>query len=355
MNRLRTMLRFGLPIVLAGGAYLAWSALQPVPLPAGFASGNGRIEGTAIDIAAKIPGRIREVLANEGDFVSAGEAVARMDTAVLDAQLREAIAQYERAKIAVETARSLVTQRRAEKDAAEAVVAQRRTELDAAQRRLARTEDLAARGTAAQQTLDDDRARFEGGRAALAAAIAQRAASDAAIGFAQSQVIGAAADVEAARAAIERIQADIEDSTLRAPRDGRVQYRVAEVGEVLAAGGRVLNIIDLSDVYMTFFLPTREAGRTALGAEVRIRLDALPQLLLPARISFVANVAQFTPRTVETAAEREKLMFRVRARIAPDLLRRHIAQVKTGLPGVAFVRLDPEAPWPTGLQGELVQ
>lgn len=152
------------------------------------------------------------------------------------------------------------------------------------------------------------------------------------------------------RAAIDTIKADIEDSTLTSPRDGRVQYRVAQPGEVLAAGGRVLNLVDLGDVYMTFFLPTAQAGRLAIGAEARLVLDAWPQYVIPARISFVSNVAQFTPKTVETTEERQKLMFRVKAQIAEDLLRKYIEQVKTGLPGLAYVRLDPAAEWPTRLQ-----
>src|SRR3546814_18189047 len=102
------------------------------------------------------------------------------------------------------------------------------------------------------------------------------------------------------------IQVACDDRTLRAPRDGGGQYRVAEPGEVLPAGGTVLNLVDLGDVYMTFFLPTQEAGRVALGAEVRLVLDAAPQYVIPARATFVADVAQFTPKTVETTEEREK-------------------------------------------------
>ena len=161
--------------------------------------------------------------------------------------------------------------------------------------------------------------------------------------------------IEASRSTIERLQADIEDSSLKAPRDGRVQYRVAEPGEVVAAGGRVLNMLDLSDVYMTFFLPTAVAGRIALGAEVRLVLDAAPQYVIPASVSFVASEAQFTPKTVETAIEREKLMFRVRAHIPPDLLRKHISEVKTGLPGVAYVLLDANPGWPDRLKVKMPQ
>lgn len=109
-------------------------------------------------------------------------------------------------------------------------------------------------------------------------------------------------------------------------------------------------MVDLSDVYMTFFLPTAVVGRVALGTEVRLVLDAAPQYVIPARVSFVADVAQFTPKTVETASERQKLMFRVRAQIPPDLLRKYITQVKTGLPGVAYIRLNPKVEWPAHLQ-----
>ena len=195
----------------------------------------------------------------------------------------------------------------------------------------------------------------QGASAAVNAAKAQLAASDAALNTAKAQIVDSEAAVDAARAAIETIAADIDDSTLTAPRDGRVQFRVAQPGEVLAAGGRVLNLVDLGDVYMTFFLPTAQAGRVAIGSDVRLVLDAFPQVVIPAKATFVANVAQFTPKTVETEEERLKLMFRIKAHISPELLRKYIQQVKTGLPGVAYVRLDPQAEWPAGVQGKLVQ
>ena len=351
------MLKVGAVLLVVGGmlAYFAWQELQPDTLGDGFAQGNGRIEATEVDIAAKIAGRVAEILVDEGDFVRAGDILAKMDTSVLEAQLHEAEAQLARAMINVETAKSQVTQREFERKAAEAVVAQRQAEREAARKRLVRTQELAARGTAAEQVLDDDRARFEAAKAAVAAAEAQVAAAEAAVGYARAQVVGAEAEVEAVKATIERIQADIEDSALKSPRDGRVQYRVAEPGEVLAAGGTVLNIVDLTDVYMTFFLPTRDAGRVAIGADVRLVLDAAPHLVIPAKATFVSDVAQFTPKTVETKEERQKLMFRVKARIDPDLLRKHIEQVKTGLPGMAYVQLDRNAEWPAELQVNVPQ
>lgn len=339
-------------IVLAG-AYL-WQRTQSDEQGA-IASGNGRIEATEIDIAAKTPGRLAEIHVSEGEFVAAGQVLARMDTRTLEAELRQAQAQLGQARSAVATARSQLSQAESEKAAAEAVLVQNEAEYEAARRQWARSSELAEKGAISEQVADNDRARVLSAQAGVRAAEAQISAAQAAIVTAGARIDGAEADVAAVQATIERIEAELDDSRLEAPRDGRVQYIVARPGEVVGAGGPVLNLVDLSDVYMTFFLPTRAAGRVALGTEVRLVLDAAPRYTIPANVSFVADVAQFTPRTVETQAEREKLMFRVRARIPPDLLRRHLEQVKTGLPGVAYVRLDPEMPWPPELAQNLVQ
>jgi HlyD family secretion protein len=207
-----------------------------------------------------------------------------------------------------------------------------------------------AAGAASEQERDDSRGLFYAAQAAVETAKANVAAAEAAISTAESQVIAAQASVEATQATIERLKADIDDSDLKSPRDGRVQYRVSQPGEVLSAGGKVLNLVDLGDVYMTFFLPTLAAGQVQMGAEVRLVLDAAPQYVIPAHVSFVSDIAQFTPKTVETAEERQKLMFRIKARIDPELLKQHIRSVKTGLPGMAYVRLDPRAEWPANLQ-----
>ncbi|HEY5512052.1 MAG TPA: HlyD family efflux transporter periplasmic adaptor subunit [Geomonas sp.] len=336
-------------------ALAAWQRYGGNKKDEGVVSGNGRIEAVEIDVAAKTAGRVKDILVHEGDFVKAGQVVALMDIEVLDAQHREAKAQLQQAQSAVATARSQTVQRSSEKAAALAVVAQREAELGVSKKRLSRSSTLAAEGATSQQEADDDRAKYDSSAAATGAARAQVAAAQAAIVTAREQVAGAESNVEAARATVERIQADIKDSALKSPRDGRVQYRIAQPGEVVGAGGRVLSLVDLSDVYMTFFLPTNSAGRIALGTEVRLILDAAPQYVVPAKVSFIADVAQFTPKTVETASEREKLMFRIRAQVPVELLKKHILQVKTGLPGMAYVRQDPKVPWPTRLQVRLPQ
>ncbi|WP_313239684.1 HlyD family secretion protein [Stutzerimonas kunmingensis] len=335
--------------VVVALAWWGWTKFADSGPGEGFVSGNGRIEATEIDIATKLPGRIEDILVREGDFVTAGQPLARMQLETLEAQRDEAFAMRQQAEHAVTAAQAQVALREADVAAAQALVGQRESELDAAQRRLARSETLSREGAASIQELDDDRARVRGAQATLAASKAQTAAARAAVEAAKAQLVGARSSVTAATASIIRIEADIRDSELRAPRDGRVQVRVAQPGEVLGSGGRVLNLIDLSDVYLTFFLPETVAGRVGLGSEVRIVLDAAPEYVIPATVSFVASAAQFTPKTVETASERQKLMFRVRAQISPKLLREHLNQVKTGLPGVAWIKLDANAEWPQNL------
>jgi len=255
----------------------------------------------------------------------------------LQAQRAEALAREQQAQQAVSGAQAQVALRESDHQAVQALVLQRESELDAAQRRLVRSETLAKEGASSAQELDDDRARARSMQAALAASKAQVNAALAAIVAARTQVTGAQSSVKAAEATTARVDVELADSDLKAPRDGRVQYRVAQAGEVLGAGGKVLNLVDLSDVYMTFFLPETVVGRVALGSEARIVLDAAPQFVIPAKVSFVASTAQFTPKTVETA------------KIDRDLLLKYLAQVKTGLPGLAWVKVDSNAAWPASL------
>ncbi len=341
-----------LAALIAAGA---WRYLRPGADETGLAKGNGRIEATEIDVSTKIAGRVQEVLVNEGDFVAAGQVLARIQSDSLEAQLAEAEAQHRQAQNAVASAEAAVAARESDKLAAEAVVVQRQAEWTAQKQRLERTEALTKQALLPPQTLDDNRAATLSAEAAVSASKAQAAAAEAAIRAATAQVKGAISTAEAAAATIARIKSDLNDCALKAPRSGRVQYRITQIGEVLGVGGKVLNLVDLADVYMTFFLPETAAGRVALGSDVRIVFDAAPEYVVPAKVSYVSSVAQFTPKTVETATERQKLMFRVKAQIDPELLQKHLRQVKTGVPGVAWIKLDPAVEWPARLTPKVPQ
>ena len=336
-------------LLLGAEAAYAWRGARSAGPGEGFVSGNGRIEAVEIDIATRQPGRVAEILVEEGELVQPGQVLARMDLQSLRAQRAEAVAREQQARDAVAGARAQLAMRRSDEAAAGALVVQRMSELDAAQRRLVRSTTLAQKGAVAAQELDDDRARMRGIAAAVQAARAQQEAARAAVEAAQAQLVGAGSAVAAAEATTARIDAELAEGVLSAPRAGRIQYRVAQPGEVLPGGGTVLNLIDLTDVHMSFFVPERAAGRVALGAEVRLRLDAAPDFVVPARVTYVASAAQFTPKTVETASEREKLMFRVKAQVDRAILERYADYVKAGVPGVAWIQLDPRQPWPPEL------
>jgi HlyD family secretion protein len=312
--------------LVVAGASVWWFYFRIPPL-VGFASGNGRLEVQEIDVATKFPGRIAEVLVDEGDSVQVGQVVARMDTSSLNAQVREAEAQVLRSRQGQITAKALI--------------AQRRSETLLAERDFERARALYVNANISAKDYDRARSTMDTAKAATTQAEAQLAEADATIAASLAQK--------------ERIQVDLKDSVLTAPRSGRVQFRLAEPGEVLASGGKVLTLIDPTDVYMTVFLPAAEAGKIALGAQARITLDAAPNLVIPSAVSFVADKAQFTPKEVETRTEREKLMFRIKVKIDPELVKGHEAQVKPGLPGVAYVQLDSSVQWPPFLQTKLIR
>ena len=283
-------------ILLAILAIIAWQLYKHHKKDNTYSS-NGRIEGTEIDIAPRNGQRIIEMLVREGDYVETGQVVARMDTDVLQADLKEAIAKLLQAESLVAVSEKELLQRQSDKTAAGAQLKKDEAELENAEKTLARSTALAPEGAFSQQEFDNDQARYKAAHAARDASLAKVENADAAIARVREQIIGDQAIIAAAEAAMARIQVDINDSTLTCPREGRVQYRVAQIGEVVASGGRIVRMLDLTDIYMTFFLPTDLVGRIPIGDEARIVLDAFPDYVIPAYISFISDVAQFTPKT----------------------------------------------------------
>ena len=329
-----------------------------------FASGNGRLEATEINIAAKLAGKIEQLLVDEGDYVKADQTLVQMQTNTLMAELEQANATIKVKEAELEQAKAQLQVEEASLAAANASLASAKSALAAktstynnAKSRYERSKELMEKDVTSRQTFENDEALFQSAAADVDSAKADIQSVEADIKSVEATIVSdkaaiqkAEASIAAAKADADRIQADIDDSTLKAPLDGRIQYRIAEVGEVLSSGGRVLNLVDLTDVYLTFFVPEETAGKIALGADARILLDAMDDVAIPASISYVASVAQFTPKSVETRVEREKLMFRVKAKIDPSLLKQYVEYVKTGIPGVAWVRLDDQEPWPDFLK-----
>jgi HlyD family secretion protein len=304
-----------------GGGYLWWQHTHP-PLPVGISLGNGRIEADEIDIATKYAGRIAELLADIGDMVTPGQVVARMDTRDLQQSLSKSEAQGRQAQHAVVEA--------------QANLAQQQTQQTLAEQEMTRTRELLKNGWTTKEIADQRQQALDASAAAIAAA--------------QARISEAEHALEAANHDANYYRVEINDNTLVAPKPGRIQYRLANIGEVLAAGGRVFTMLDIDYVYMDIFLPTEQAGKVKVGTEARIVLDAYPDHAIPAKVSFVASQAQFTPKTVETQTERDKLMFRIRVRVDQDRLAQHADAVRSGLPGIAYVKWSPDTVWPARLQ-----
>lgn len=311
-------------VAVAGGWIYYQRHLEP-ELPTSIASGNGRIEAVEYDIATKYPGRVEKVLVNEGDMVEQDQVLAKMNTDSINAQLREAQASLREAQ--------------SNRDYVLAMVAVRKSELTYAQREQERSATLAKSGHISQEKLDQANTKYVTAAAMLKAV--------------NIQVTQAESGIEAAEAAINQLQVTLKETNLTTPIKGRVLYKLAQPGEVLGSGGNVLTVLDLTDVSMSIFVPTDQAGKIQVGSDARIVLDAIPQYVIPATVSFVAARAQFTPKAVETRSEREKLMFRVKVKIDPKLLKEYINSVKTGVPGDAYILLDQKQGWPKNLQVKL--
>jgi HlyD family secretion protein len=294
-------------------------------MPDGIVKTNGRIEATQVDVSAKYAGRLAEVAVEEGSEVKEGQVVARISSPEYEAQLKAAQSNVQRTKEALTEA--------------VAQIAVRQSALDTAKSDFDRGQELVKKGIISQQVFEQRRRSYESADASTRAATAARDQAQSAINTADAEV--------------ERIQSVLHDLVLLSPRNGRVQYQLARNGEVVAAGGKILTILDLTDVYMTIFLPAADAGKLENGGEARIILDPVPQYVIPATVSFVAADAQFTPKTVETRDERQKLMFRVKLKVDTQVLQRYYRRVKTGVRGIGIVRTNVAAAWPDDLQVKL--
>ena len=296
-------------------------------MPKGIEKTNGRLEATLVEVSAKYAGRLADVTVEEGSEVTEGQVVGRVSSPEYEAELRAAQSNVQRAK------QSMLE--------AEAMIREQKAVLAAAKSDFERGEQLVGQAIITQQTFDQRRRNYEAAQAGVQKATAQRDQAEAAI--------------KSSEANVERIEAVLHDLILVSPRTGRVQYQLARTGEFVPAGGKVLTILDLNDVYMTIFLPAATAGKLEINSEGRIILDPLPQYVVPASVSFVATDAQFTPKTVETKEEREKLMFRVKLKIDAQVLKRYGRRVKTGVRGLGFVRTNSATPWPSDLKVNLPQ
>src|ERR1700758_720982 len=356
-------------VVVVGGilAYKYWKSTQSA-LPVGIVSGNGRLEAKLSDASAKEPLRVKEVLVDEGDLVKPGQVLVRLDTVTIEAEMAKneaAVAtareEFTAAKGAIATANADIAAAKADVAAANAAIEQQQGEIKLAQTEADRQRRMLAENATSQALFDTRQTALETAKSTLKSVQAQADAARARAGAAQaraattqSQADAAQRQIEVAFSQVEVTKSRIKDATLISPVTGRVLYRLVEPGEVLGPGGKALTLVDLSDVYMEIFLPSDQAGALKTGAPARITVDYEPNKAAAGYVSFVSPEAQFTPKQVETKSEREKLMFRVKIQIPPEVVTHYIERIKTGVRGVGYVKVNSDATFPDWLEKGLI-
>ena len=310
----------GVAVVAAAAAGLYWWQVQRAHALRGcIVKTNGRLEFARIDIAVKNPGRIVELSVHEGEHATAGQILAKQDDAELNAQLAGA---------------------RAQRAEALGAIAGAQAELKAHQssEALAKLEETQTQGLYQKKLVSD----VELQRRQLALR-----SETAAVAAAAAELAQAKTSLEESDAAISRLEVQLGETVIRTPVGGRIEYKVIENGAVLPPGGRVATLLDPTDVYMTVFLGSKIAGKLRVGDEARIVLDGLEEQPIPATVSFISPEAQFTPKFVETASERDKLVYRIKLQIPAAVAAQYEGELKAGATGNGYVRLQANGRWPT--------
>ena len=336
----------------AGGGWWLYQQQESTALPDFVFHSNGRLELNRLDVASLYPGRVDRVLVAEGDAVKANEVLVELSSAQSSGQLAAAQAATLRAAELVQRARAGVTQAQQAVARADAEIAAYRQQQKVAKLELdnakqMRREDLVSASELAKRQADFDRAV-----ASVKAAQAARAEAQAAVAQGQAAVAEAEAGGKQATAQADTAASADADMAIRSPAAARVEYRLAEPGTVIGAGSRVISLLDPEDVYMNVFVPNAVMASLRVGDEARIVLDGI-NAVFPAEIGFIAEQAQFTPKSVETMSERQKLVFRVKLRVPKDVARRYDRLIKGGMTGDGYLRRDSAQPWPLALEVKL--
>ena len=318
---MKKILLFTFLVLVFIGLYFYFYIKKESKIPEGFAYGNGRTQTTQVDISSKLSGRLEDIVVQEGDLVEKNQLLAKIEIKELNTKLQEAIAHKQQA---IENKKYTLE-----------IVNQKESELSLVKKDFNRANNLFKSKSISLAEFQKRETELKNAQISLNAA--------------KTQVTSSEATISALEAQIETIKVNIEDSKLYSPIKGRVLYKIAQNGEIVASGGKVLVILDLMDTYMNIFLPTSQAGVVNIGSEARIVLDATSNISIPATVNFISPLAQFTPKEIETKDEREKLMFRVKVKIDSNYLEKYYESIKTGLPGVAYIKLDKNAVWPEHL------
>ncbi|MEJ2205235.1 MAG: HlyD family efflux transporter periplasmic adaptor subunit [Gemmatimonadota bacterium] len=275
---------------------------------------SGTVEATEADLGFQVPGRVLEVTVREGDLVSGGQDLARLDQTELAAGRAAAAAQLEGARARLAELRRGA--RIEEIRQAEAVVRSARQRADNARRDVDRARRLFEGGAISQQALDQAETAVEVTDAA--AAQADEALALVRQGPRTETIEAQVARVEQAEADLDRASAALDYAGIRAPFPGRITIRHREPGEAVSPGAPVLTLLDPTDRWVRIYVREDQIGRVQIGMAAEIVSDTYPERAYRGEVIFIGSEAEFTPRNVQTTEERTKLVYPVKVRIIDD-------------------------------------
>lgn len=321
-------------LVLAAAGWGVYEWTRPDEEP-GVLRVSGTVEATDARLGFDAAGRIAELLVGEGDEVEAGQVLARL----ADDELRARSGQAAAGVAAVEaTLRELHRGSRPQEVAqAREAVAAAGEELEQARREHARTATLYEGGATAREAFD---------RSATAVELAESRVAQAGERLAlvregprEEAIEAQAARLEEALAALAAVEARLGDATLEAPFAGRVTTKHRTVGETVAPGVPVVTLQDRSDRWVRVYVPEDRLGAVPLGASARITSDTFPGKAYRGEVSYLASEAEFTPKSVQTAEERVRLVYAAKVRVTGDP--EH--ELKPGMPVDVELDLTPDS------------
>jgi HlyD family secretion protein len=350
-------------LAIGGGGYLAldrwvWNR----GLPDGLIQANGRIEGDHVTIASKFPGRIQKLLVREGATVTAGQMLIQLDDSQTNARVQQAKHAAEALEAQTEAAHMTLSVLNLDVplaiERAEAQVAKAKDAVDKAlsvekeaRSDARRFRDLAAKDEASIQQRDQAAMRWEvsqkdiaSSRSALTQAVKELAQAELGwkrIRAKESDVSALERQRDQAYAVLDEAESVLGDMTITAPTSGTVTTRMVDVGEVIAAGAPLLELVDLDHLYLKVYVPEVQIGKLRLDLPALIYTDAFPAQPFDATVRYIASKAEFTPKEVQTQDERVKLIYAVKLYLAanPD------HRLTPGLPADAIVRWKDDVAW----------
>lgn len=310
--------------IVAAAAAIAWFTAHRGDNAGDGLTASGTVEATDAQLGFQAAGRVSDITAREGDAVKAGDELAHLDRTEMDARRAQAAAEAAAARAMLrELERGF---RREEVEQGRAALAAATERLNDARRDLDRVERLREGGAASQESL-------EKARSAVDVATSQQRQAQEQVRLLESgprseTIEARRAQLAQAEAAVATVDATLANMTVRAPFAGLVTVRHREPGEIVAAGAPILTVMNPDDRWVKIYVPETRIGAVRIGQPATITTDTFPNKPYRGTVVFVASEAEFTPKTVQTAEERVKLVYAVKVRITDDPTR----DLKPGMP-----------------------